>query len=117
VHEWRSGAAAIDRSSVGSPRTYQERVVSPVSASGADVSAAVLCKAEEIERREPLGIRYLHADVAEPGLLQGDDFDAVVCTFGSLPEPSPDRSSPRSDLSRFPVFLVVRCVNGPSDEC
>jgi SAM-dependent methyltransferase len=171
---------------------------------GVDVSAAMLAKAEEIERREPLGIRYLHADVAEPGPVVGDDFDAVVCSFGlsdidnldgtlanvhrvlrsggvfvfsilhpcfpgiegvsgawpsdgtyhderwwqadgslstlrqqvganhrtlatylntlrrhgfvleetAEPEPSLDRSSPRSDMSRFPVFLVVRCVNG-----
>jgi 2-polyprenyl-3-methyl-5-hydroxy-6-metoxy-1,4-benzoquinol methylase len=171
---------------------------------GVDVSAAMLGKAEEIERREPLGIRYLQADVAQPGLLAGNEFDYVVCSMGltdidnldgtlanvhrllrpggvfvfsilhpcfpgiegvsgawpsdgtyhderwwqadgslstlrqrvganhrtlatylntlrregfaldeiAEPEPSLDRSSPRWEMSRFPVFLVVRCVNG-----
>lgn len=49
---------------------------------GVDVSAAMLSKAEELERNEPQGIRYLHADAADPGLLQGDEYDAAVCSMG-----------------------------------
>ncbi|AQZ65492.1 3-demethylubiquinol 3-O-methyltransferase [[Actinomadura] parvosata subsp. kistnae] len=53
---------------------------------GADLSAALIAKAEAAERESPLGIRYLHADatvsagagsVRELGV-----FDAVVCSFG-----------------------------------
>jgi ubiquinone/menaquinone biosynthesis C-methylase UbiE len=49
---------------------------------GADISGALISKAEAAERAEPLGIRYLCTDVAEPGLLDGDVFDLVVCSFG-----------------------------------
>jgi SAM-dependent methyltransferase len=53
-----------------------------VSVVGVDLSRAMLDKAEERERGEPLSIRYVHADVADPGLLDGDSFDAAVCSFG-----------------------------------
>jgi 2-polyprenyl-3-methyl-5-hydroxy-6-metoxy-1,4-benzoquinol methylase len=53
---------------------------------GADLSAALIGKAEAAERESPLGIRYLHADVAAgPGAsdLRGlGPFDVVVCSFG-----------------------------------
>jgi SAM-dependent methyltransferase len=69
---------------------------------GVDISAAMLAKAEELEQHEPLGIRYLQADAAAPGLLHGDhsgrtvggvtlrglddgrqdEYDAVVCSMG-----------------------------------
>lgn len=49
---------------------------------GVDLSAGMLGKAEEREAREPLGIRYLQGDVAQPDLLDGEEFDAVVCSFG-----------------------------------
>jgi SAM-dependent methyltransferase len=49
---------------------------------GVDISTAMLGKASELEQRERLGIEYLHADVADPDLLAGESFDAVVCSFG-----------------------------------
>ncbi len=49
---------------------------------GVDVSAAMLAKAEEMESNEPLGIRYLQSDAADPELLQGDEYDAAVCSMG-----------------------------------
>jgi ubiquinone/menaquinone biosynthesis C-methylase UbiE len=49
---------------------------------GVDLSAAMLSKAEEFERHEPHGIRYIHADAAAPGLLHGDEYDAAVCSMG-----------------------------------
>ncbi len=49
---------------------------------GVDLSTAMLAKAEERERAEPLGIRYLQGNVAQAGLLEGEEFDAVVCSFG-----------------------------------
>jgi SAM-dependent methyltransferase len=55
---------------------------------GADISQALIAKARAAEEAEPLGIRYLGADAAGPGLLAGTGrpdqaaFDAVVCSFG-----------------------------------
>ncbi|SDH02943.1 class I SAM-dependent methyltransferase [Nonomuraea jiangxiensis] len=49
---------------------------------GADISAALLGKAEAAEREIPLGIRYVHADVSLPDSRDGSRFDAVVCSFG-----------------------------------
>lgn len=49
---------------------------------GVDISGAMLAKAESAERERPAGIRYIHADVADPALLRGETFDVVVCSFG-----------------------------------
>lgn len=49
---------------------------------GVDVSAAMLAKAEEFEHQEPLGIRYLRSDAADPELLPGNEYDAAVCSMG-----------------------------------
>ncbi|GAA4987889.1 2-polyprenyl-3-methyl-5-hydroxy-6-metoxy-1,4-benzoquinol methylase [Nonomuraea thailandensis] len=58
---------------------------------GADISAALIGKAEAAERESPLGIRYVHTDVtagpAEAGGPHGElrglgPFDVVVCSFG-----------------------------------
>ena len=49
---------------------------------GIDLSANLIDKAEDAERHEPLGIRYLHADVGQPGVLSTSFFDAAVCNFG-----------------------------------
>jgi len=64
---------------------------------GADISGVLIGRARAAERAAPLGIRYLHADVAalaglrpaeqdrdEPDLSgpEGTGFDAVTCNFG-----------------------------------
>lgn len=49
---------------------------------GLDISAALLAKARAYETARPLGIRYLHADVTECGVLEGHAFDGVVCNYG-----------------------------------
>ncbi len=49
---------------------------------GMDISAALLGKARERERLNPLGIIYVHADAASPDALRGEVFDGVVCHFG-----------------------------------
>ena len=49
---------------------------------GVDISGKLIGRAREIERDEPLGIRYVQADVAVAGALNGAAFDAVVCHFG-----------------------------------
>jgi SAM-dependent methyltransferase len=49
---------------------------------GVDISDRLLAKVGEIERGQRLGIRYLHADVAEPGALGGRLFDRAACHLG-----------------------------------
>jgi SAM-dependent methyltransferase len=49
---------------------------------GVDISAAMLAKARAHEGAEPLGIRYLQADVTAPDLLEAGEFDGVVCNYG-----------------------------------
>jgi len=49
---------------------------------GVDLSAAMLAKAGEMESNEPLGIRYLQSDAADPELLPGELYDAAVCSMG-----------------------------------
>jgi hypothetical protein len=39
-------------------------------------------KATEAEQNEPLGIRYIHADVTVQGALGEGGFDAATCNFG-----------------------------------
>jgi SAM-dependent methyltransferase len=45
---------------------------------GVDLSGALLAKAVALG---PPDITYVHADAADPGLLPGEPFDAVVCSF------------------------------------
>lgn len=49
---------------------------------GIDISGELIGKAEDAERNDPLGIRYVHADVAAPTALGVAAFDAVTCNFG-----------------------------------
>jgi SAM-dependent methyltransferase len=49
---------------------------------GIDISAALIAKAAEAERRQPAGIRYLQADAAAADWLPGARFDLAVCSFG-----------------------------------
>lgn len=49
---------------------------------GIDISGSLISKAREIEQNEPLGIRYIHADVTTPKALGDGEFDAAACNFG-----------------------------------
>jgi SAM-dependent methyltransferase len=49
---------------------------------GVDVSGKLIGKARERERAEPLGIRYIHADLTAPDALAGAGFDVAACNFG-----------------------------------
>lgn len=48
---------------------------------GIDVSSDLISKARQVEQEEPLGIRYIHADITAPDAL-GGEFDAATCNFG-----------------------------------
>jgi SAM-dependent methyltransferase len=49
---------------------------------GVDLSRALLDKAQALEDAEPMGIRYVHADMASVPGLDDAAFDAAVCNFG-----------------------------------
>jgi SAM-dependent methyltransferase len=49
---------------------------------GIDISGRLIGKALEIEQAEPLGIRYIRADMTAPGVIGDADFDAATCSFG-----------------------------------
>jgi SAM-dependent methyltransferase len=79
----------------GHGRITRELARRGAAVSGIDISAALLDRARAAERAEPLGITYLHADIAaRPAALAtitapaaapapaGAGFDAVTCSFG-----------------------------------
>jgi SAM-dependent methyltransferase len=66
----------------GQGRVARELARRGAALTGLDISAALLAKARAGEAAEPLGIRYLHADVTAGGLLEGQVFDGVVCNYG-----------------------------------
>lgn len=47
---------------------------------GIDISGSLISTAMQIEQNEPLGIRYIHADVT--GHAAFGEFDAAACNFG-----------------------------------
>lgn len=49
---------------------------------GVDLSGALLDRARALDADEPLPIAYVHGDAASRSLLEGEVFDAVVCSFG-----------------------------------
>jgi SAM-dependent methyltransferase len=66
----------------GQGRVARELARRGATLTGVDISAAMLAKARAYEAAEPLGIRYLHADVTAPDVLAGPEFDGVVCNYG-----------------------------------
>src|SRR5258707_14359713 len=61
----------------GQGRVARELARRGATLTGLDISAALLAKARAYEAAQPLGIRYLHADVTAPGGLDGRVFDGV----------------------------------------
>src|SRR2546421_301383 len=50
---------------------------------GLDLSGRLLARAEEVEAAAPLGVRYVHADAADPGdWLDAAGYDVATCCFG-----------------------------------
>jgi SAM-dependent methyltransferase len=66
----------------GHGRITRELARRGARAVGIDISAKLIGKARENEENQPLGLRYLHADIAAPGALGDDRFDAATCNFG-----------------------------------
>ena len=80
----RAGLRMLDMA-CGHGRITRELARRGAGVVGADVSAALVGKAVQAEREQPLGVRYVHADVSAPGwhaILETADFDVVTCNFG-----------------------------------
>ena len=87
---------------------------------GIDISAALISKARKAERDQPLGIRYIHADVTSPGWLGAAVFDAVTCNFGLSDIDDLDRAVDAVSSALRPggpfVFSILHpCFPGGSD--
>jgi SAM-dependent methyltransferase len=66
----------------GPGRVARELARRGAALTGLDISAALLARARAYEAAEPLGIRYLQADVTAGGVLDAQVFDGVVCNYG-----------------------------------
>jgi SAM-dependent methyltransferase len=70
----------------GHGRTTRELARRGADVVGIDISANLIGRARQIEQDEPLGIRYVHADVtvgdALETVLEAGSFDVATCSFG-----------------------------------
>jgi 2-polyprenyl-3-methyl-5-hydroxy-6-metoxy-1,4-benzoquinol methylase len=66
----------------GHGRITRELARRGASVTGVDISGALITKARRAEQEQPLGIRYLHADVTAPGTLPAAAFEVATCSFG-----------------------------------
>jgi SAM-dependent methyltransferase len=66
----------------GHGRITRELARRGAEVTGIDISASLISKAKETEQNEPLGIRYVHADVTAAAALGNAEFDAATCNFG-----------------------------------
>ena len=66
----------------GHGRITRELARRGADVTGIDISAGLISKARETEQNEPLGIRYIHADVTTSAALGNAEFDAATCNFG-----------------------------------
>jgi len=66
----------------GHGRITRELARRGAQVTGIDISGNLVGKARKTEQDERFGIRYLHADIAAPGVLGPGGFDGAVCNFG-----------------------------------
>jgi 2-polyprenyl-3-methyl-5-hydroxy-6-metoxy-1,4-benzoquinol methylase len=66
----------------GHGRITRELARRGAEVTGIDISGSLISKARETERDEPLGIRYIHADVTTQAALGDGEFHAAACNFG-----------------------------------
>lgn len=66
----------------GHGRLTRELARRGADVAGIDISRKLIEKARAAERDQPLGVRYIHGDVAAPGGLGRAGFDAATCSYG-----------------------------------
>lgn len=87
---------------------------------GIDISGALIGLARQAEQAEPLGIRYVHADVTSPGWLNAAFYDAVTCNFALSDIDDLDGAAAAASSALRPgghfVFSILHpCFPGASD--
>ena len=76
-----AGARVLDLA-CGHGRISRELARRGARVVGVDLSGALLDRARARDADEPLPITYVHGDAASRSLLEGEVFDAAVCSFG-----------------------------------
>lgn len=115
----------------GHGRMARELARRGAAVTGIDISAALLERAHAAERAEPLGISYLHADIAAglPGSTTtttttstpaGSGYDAVTCSFGlsdidDLDGALASASAALRPGGRFVFSILDPCFPGSAD--
>lgn len=66
----------------GHGRTTRELARRGADVVGVDISGNLIQMAREAEEAQPVGIRYIHADVTAGGIFRPAAFDAAACNFG-----------------------------------
>jgi SAM-dependent methyltransferase len=87
---------------------------------GIDISGGLIARARALAENEPRGIRYIHADVTAPGMLDEGGFDAASCHFGLSDIDDLDGairavSFALRDGGRFAFSLLHPCFAGGKD--
>ena len=109
-----AGRRVLD-AACGHGRITRELARRGADVAGIDISGNPIRKALETEQNEPLGIRYIHADVTTPELLGDRELD-LTCSFGRIAEPLPARDWDQAhDADRKPVYLVVQSIKMTGD--
>lgn len=104
----------------GHGRTSRELARRGAGVVGTDISGKLLEMAQAAEREIPLGIRYVHADITAPMLLENAAFDAVTCNFGlsDIDELDPAIAAVSHALrpgGRFVFSILHPCFAGGKD--
>jgi SAM-dependent methyltransferase len=87
---------------------------------GVDLSGALIARAADAERDHPLGVRYVHADVASAAGLGEAAFDVVTCNWGLSDIDDLDRAAAAISAALRPggrvVFSILHpCFPGAAD--
>jgi 2-polyprenyl-3-methyl-5-hydroxy-6-metoxy-1,4-benzoquinol methylase len=113
-----SGLRVLDLA-CGHGRLTRELARRGASVTGVDISGRLIEKALEAEHSEPLGIRYIHADVTACAVGHSA-FDAATCSFGlsdidDLPSAIATVSSAVRNGGRFVFSILHPCFPGGKD--
>jgi SAM-dependent methyltransferase len=94
TRDWRAGSADFVPDDLAGRRVLDlacgygplSRTLAELGASvtAVDLSSRLLARAREVEARQPVGIRYLEGDAANPSWWDGEPFDGVVCNMALM---------------------------------
>jgi SAM-dependent methyltransferase len=104
----------------GSGRVTRELARRGAEVVGLDLSGVLLDRARAMEDIEPLHITYIQGDAASQSILEGEVFDAVVCSFGLSDIDDLDGSVATvarvlAPAGRFAFSLLHPCFGGGQD--